>query len=383
MSSTTSAPNDRVTVPAAAAPRAEASAARDRSRLVDLFFDAESSMRWALWTLALIALGFTLYLAASLLLPIMVSGVLALLLSPAVNGLARLGLPQPLSAGIVVLLVLGALAVIALHVAGPVQEWIETAPQQLRRLEHRVEGLMRPVAAVREATETVSEITGENKARKPQVVVEHGGIGKLLNVTVDTLVTVLSTLMLVYFLLSCGDVLLRKLVIATPEREGKLRLLEILRTIQREVGRYFATITIVNMCLGVATGLAMWALDMPTPAVWGVAVALLNFLPYIGALTSVVMLAAVGMLTFDTPGAMLAPAATFIVLNFIEDNVVVPFVVGRSLSLNPVVIFTWVLIWAWLWGIGGLLLAVPLLVAVRICAERVPKLKPLAIVLSR
>jgi predicted PurR-regulated permease PerM len=381
MAATTSSDASAVTV--SAPPSAEPLPA-ERKRLLDLFFDAESSMRFALWTMALIALGFTLYLAASLLLPIMVAAMLALLLSPPVSALTRLGLPQALAAGIVVLLVLGALAGITLKIAGPVQDWIETAPQKLRRLEHRIDGLMRPVAAVREASETVSEITGDSEASKPRtVVVDRSGVSSLLDVTVNTLVTVLSTLMLIYFLLACGDGLLRKLVMATPEREDKLRLLEILRTIQREVGRYFATVTLVNMCLGIATGLAMWALGMPTPAVWGVAVALLNFLPYIGALTSVAMLCAVGMLTFDTVGAMLAPAITFMVLNFIEDNLIVPFVLGRSLALNPVVIFTWVLIWAWLWGIGGLLLAVPLLVAVRICAERVPKLKPLAIVLSR
>jgi len=95
------------------------------------------------------------------------------------------------------------------------------------------------------------------------------------------------------------------------------------------------------------------------------------------------MLTAVGLLTFDTPWAILAPPAAFLLLNFIEDQLILPFLLGRSLSLNPVVIFVWVLICAWMWGIGGLLLAVPLLVALRICAERIPRLKPLAIVLSR
>ena len=388
MDASSSASNNSVTAPIGQAADSGISPdtpATPRETLLDLFSSAESSIRYALWTLALIALGFTFYLAASLLLPIMVAGMLALLLTPPVNLLNRWGLPQPASAGIVLLAVLAALAALTMNLAGPVQQWIETAPEQLRRLETRAAAIMRPVEAVREATEKVSEMAGDkDPARKPQaVVVERSGPGSLLDVTVDTLVTVLSTIMLIYFLLACGEVLMRKLVMATPEREDKIRMIGILRTIQREVGRYFATITVVNICLGIATGLAMWALGMPTPAVWGLAVALLNFLPYLGALTSFVMLLAVGILTFDTPGAMVAPAAVFILLNFIEDQLILPFVLGRSLALNPVVIFLWVLICAWLWGIGGLLLAVPLLVAVRICAERVPKLKPLAIVLSR
>jgi predicted PurR-regulated permease PerM len=243
---------------------------------------------------------------------------------------------------------------------------------------------MGPVEAVREATERVSAIAADDSKPKPrEVVVERGGLSSALNVTVDTMIMVLSTVMLAYFLLACGDVLLRKIVAVTPDREDKVRVVGILRTIQREVGRYFATITLVNIGLGIATGLALWALDVPTPIVWGVAVALLNFLPYLGPLIATVVLTAVGLLTSDGLWGMLAPPAAFLLLNFIEDQLILPFLLGRSLRLNPVVIFLWVLVWAWMWGIGGLLLAVPLLVAVRICAERVPRFRPLAVVLSR
>src|SRR5690606_41668979 len=122
---------------------------------------------------------------------------------------------------------------------------------------------------------------------------------------------------------------------------------------------------------------------MAAPILWRVAVALLHFLHYLGATVATVMLAAVGLLTFDPPWGMLAPPAAFLALNFIKDQLIMPFLLGKSLRLNPVVIFLWVLICAWVWGIGGLLLAVPLLVAIRICAERLPKLRPLAVVLSR
>jgi predicted PurR-regulated permease PerM len=252
----------------------------------DSALQATSSMRYAVWALALIAIACILYLTASLLLPIMVAGTLALLLSPAVNALNRLRLPQPVSAGIVMLIVLIVLGGLAINVAGPVQRWIETAPNQLRKLENRVSALMGPLEAVREATEKVSAIAADDSKPKPrEVVVAPAGLSSALNFTVNTLIMVLSTVMLAYFLLACGDVLMRKLIIVTPDREGKLRMLGILRTIQLEIGRYFATITLVNAGLGIATGMAMWALGMPTPLVWGVAVALLNFLPYLGPLS--------------------------------------------------------------------------------------------------
>jgi predicted PurR-regulated permease PerM len=345
---------------------------------------AQGSIRRGVWALVLIAFGFTLYLMASLILPIMVAGMLALLLSPAVNALARLNLPPPVSAGIVLLLVLAGLGALAFNVAAPIQRWIDSAPNELRRLEQKLSVLMRPVEAVREATEKVSEIAKNDSKPKPrEVVVERRPAGGMLDMTMDTVVTVLSTVMLLYFLLASGDLLVRKLVQVTPDREGKIRMIGILRTIQREIGQYFATITLINIGLGVATGLAMWALGMPTPAVWGVAIALLNFLPYIGPLIFTVILSAVALLTFDAPLEILAPPAAFLVLNFIEDQLLLPFLLGRRLSINPVVIFLWVLFWSWMWGIGGLLLAVPLLVAVRICAERVPRLNPLAVILAR
>ncbi len=352
--------------------------------LVAYAFDATSSVRYALWALVLIALGFILYQTASLLLPILVAITLALLLSPAVTALCRLRLPQPAAAGVVMLAVLLLLAGLAVNIASPVQRWIETAPEQLLKLEDRIGALMRPVEAVREAKETMSEITAQESARKPrEVVLERGGLSSVLNVTVDSMIMVLSTIMLAYFLLACGDVLLRKLIAVTPEREDKIRMVEIVRTVRREIARYYATITLVNIGLGIATGMAMWALGMPTPVVWGVAISLLNFLPYLGPLVATVTLAAVGLITFDTPWGILAPPAAFLLLNFIEDQLILPFLLGRSLRLNPVVIFLWVLICAWMWGIGGLLLAVPLLVALRICAERLPKLEPLAVVLAR
>lgn len=345
----------------------------------------EQPLRSAVLALVVIACGFTLYLTASLILPIVVAAMMALLLAPAVNALARMHIPHPVGAGLILLGLLSLLVTLGVQVAAPVQRWIDTAPEQLRRLEHKIDGLMRPVAAMREATEKVGEIAQpDSSTGKPrEVVVAREAGTSAIDVTLDTMVTLLSAIMLMYFLLASGDLLLRKLIAVTPEREDKLRMVDIVRSIQREIGRYFATITLVNIALGTTTGLLLFALDMPTPLVWGVAVALLNFLPYIGPLIVTVLLSAVALLTFDTPLEILGPPAAFLLLNFVEDQLIMPFLFGRRFSINPVVIFVWVLFWAWMWGIGGLLLAVPMLVAVRICAERIPRMRPLAVILSR
>jgi predicted PurR-regulated permease PerM len=190
-------------------------------------------------------------------------------------------------------------------------------------------------------------------------------------------------ILLVYFLLASGDLFLRKMVRIIPRLPDKIRAAEIAREIQREVGRYFATVTLINIGLGIATAVLMWLLGMPTPLLWGVVVAALNFLPYLGALISTVTLGLVALLTFDSPLQALAPPAAFLVLNFVEDQLVLPYVLGRRFAVNPVLIFLWVLVCTWVWGVAGVLLAVPLLVAVRICAERVPAMAPVAAMIAR
>jgi predicted PurR-regulated permease PerM len=337
--------------------------------------------------LVFLAVAFTLHFAASLLLPILLAATLALLLTPLVEALTRLRIPQAVAAGVVVLLVLAALGALVAQLAGPAQRWIDSAPAELRKIESRLRAIKRPVEAVKEAADRVAEIAtvGEEKPKPAAVAVEGRGAGavQLLSVTQVTVVTTLTIVLLVFFLLAAGDLFLRKLVRILPRLRDKIRAVEIAREVQREIGRYFATVTLVNIGLGTATGIAMWLLGMPTPLLWGVAVAALNFLPYLGPLAAIVMLTAVALVTFDNVWQALAPPAAFLALNLIEDQLVLPFVLGRSLALNPVVIFLWVLVWTWMWGVAGILLAVPLLVAVRICTERVPALAPLGALLAR
>lgn len=176
------------------------------------------SMRRGVHALVLIACGCTLYLRSTFLLPVRVAGTMALLLSPAVTAPARLHTPQPLAAGVVMLLVLSSIGTLAVNIAAPVQRWIDTAPEHLRRLEAKLTVPMRPVTAVREATEKVSEIAqaDNDKIRSREVVVERRPAPARLNTAMATLVTALSTVMLLYFLLASGDLLLRKLSWATP-----------------------------------------------------------------------------------------------------------------------------------------------------------------------
>lgn len=345
-------------------------------------------MRRALWIVAGLATAAVLYVAASLVLPILIAALLALLLAPLVTRLTALRVPQHIGAAIVVVLAVAVVAGMAAALAAPVERWINAGPQELRRLENKVAVLLRPVLAVKQATERVTAITQNDGApgatQKPrEVTVERSNVGTYLNLTVTGLITVLATTVLVYFLLASGDLFLRKTVRILPRLRDKIRAIDIAREIQVEIGRYFGAVTLVAIGLGISTAIAMWLLDMPTPVLWGVIVGALNFVPYLGPLISTVLLAAVALVTFDTPLQIIAPPAVYLALNFVEDQLVMPVVLGRRLVMNPVMIFVWVLVCTWMWGMAGIVLAVPLLVAVRICTEHLPVLAPVAELLAR
>jgi predicted PurR-regulated permease PerM len=135
--------------------------------------------------------------------------------------------------------------------------------------------------------------------------------------------------------------------------------------------------------VGLATGLAVWALGLPNPVLWGVVSWLLNYIPYLGALVNIGLLAVAGLLTFDALPWALLPAAAFLVINLLESNVVTPFVLGRRLELNPVMVFLGLTFWWWIWGIPGSLLAVPLLGIAKLVCDRIPRLSAVAALLGR
>ena len=191
-----------------------------------------------------------------------------------------------------------------------------------------------------------------------------------------------ATVILLYFLLASEYRLLSRTVAALPNRRTRVVVLAGVRQAQREVGRYLATMSLINGALGLATGLVMMQIGLPNPMLWGSLVAVLNFVPYIGPLLMMCMLLLAGTLTFGVALQMLAPPAAFLALHALESNVVTPIVVGRRLQLSPMAVFLSVMAWGWLWGIAGAFIAVPMLLAIRAACRRVPRWRLLAAYLS-
>lgn len=339
----------------------------------------------ALVGLLLLGVFYTLYFASAVFIPIALAVLFSLLLAPVVRRLARIGVPEALGAAIVLALVIAGVLFGIFRLAEPATDWLGRAPQSFARLEDRVRDLRAPVEQVQEATRKVEELADmQADPRRPAVVVEGPGLVQSLAIgTYSVLAAAAITVVLLYFMLASGDLFLLKLVQVLPRLRDKKLAIEIARASEREISTYLLTITCVNATLGLVTGLAMYVLGMPNPLLWGVVAGMLNFIPYLGPTITIAILGFVALLSFDSWPEILLPPVVFLLLTAVEGQLVTPFVVGRRLMLNPVVIFISLLIWGWLWGIPGMLMAVPLLAAFKILCDHIEPMSPFGAFLGR
>lgn len=340
---------------------------------------------WALTGLFILAVFYTLHFARGLIMPIVLAIILSFVLRPTVRALGRVKIKEPLGAALVLILLLGALGAAIYNLAAPAREWIEKGPQSIAAIEAKLRPIRRPVEEVKKATEKVEEMTRGTDTRKTREVTVKGPTltGTLFVNTQRLVVSGAGMFILLYFLLAAGDLFLAKIVRVLPRLEDKKRAVEVARAMEQEVSIYLFTVTYINVGLGVATAIVLYFLGMPNPVLWGIMVTVLNFVPYLGAMTSLIILSIVALLTFDNLAHALMVPISFSALTTLEGQFLSPLIIGRSLTLNPVVIFLSLLLWGWLWGIGGALLAVPILVTFKILCEHVEPLAPVGEFLAR
>jgi predicted PurR-regulated permease PerM len=333
----------------------------------------------ALSGLFLLAVFGTLYVARSVFMPVVLALLLSFLLAPLVSGLARLHLPTPLGGAIVLLAILAVVGYGAYWLSGPAAGWMEQIPQSFERLKTKVQTMQESVAEISQATQQVETLAkGAPEQGTPVVEIKRPPlIGTILNQTLEAGAAIIVTIILLYFLLASGNLFLQKLVRVLPRFKDKRTAVTIVHQIEKDVSLYLLTVTMTNAGLGIAVGMAMYGLGMPNPVLWGVMVGCFNFIPYLGDIASTIVLTLVASLTFDHLGRILLVPAVFFALTSLEGMIVTPLVVGNRLSLNPVAIFIWLLLWGWLWGIPGTLLAVPLLAVIKIICDNIAPLTPI------
>lgn len=332
-------------------------------------------------TLAILAALAALYFARTLFIPITVACVLALVLAPIVRLLCRLGLPRSLAAAGVVLACAGLAAAVLIRLSTPAAEWFARLPEAMFRLRYAFREVVGAIQNVKEITEDMASLAPGKEAG--EVVVQGADLAQIFLTNTGQLLTiVVVTAILLFFLLANGYLFLQKTVHILPTLREKKRAVDIGRDLQREVSRYLLTITLINIGLGCATAATMAAFRMPDPLLWGVMAATLNFMPYVGAILTAAAILLAAVLTFASALEIFLPPLVFMMLTALEGNLVTPTLLGRRLTLNPVIVFTCLLFWGWLWGVAGLLIAVPLLVVFKILCDHIAPLQVIGAYLS-
>ena len=353
---------------------------KPRLRMQELLrrpFDVRSV---ALTGLFLLAIFYTMYFMRSLLLPIVLALLLSYLLRPVVRALAKIKIPPLIGSAIILVSLVVLVGYGVSLLAAPATGWLEKAPYSLQELQYKLIPLKRPMEKVAQASGAIEKLTATaDTGNKPAAVEVKKPLSERLMVqTPEFLASVVTTIILLYFLLAYDGVFLGKLIKLMPTLSDKKRAVSIAHQIEGQVSRYLFTVTVINCGLGLAVGTVVGLLGLPNPLMWGAMVAVLNFIPYFGALTGIICMTLGAILSFDSVGyALLFPAA-YLGLAILEGNFITPMVMGRSLTLNPVLVLLSLLFWGWMWGIVGIVLAVPILAAFKIFCGHIEQMEPLA-----
>ncbi|HLM53611.1 MAG TPA: AI-2E family transporter [Pseudoxanthomonas sp.] len=332
----------------------------------------------ALLVLTSLAVGYTLWAAQDLLLPILLGMFFALVGNPIIRALRRLRMPRFVAALFVLLGGMSAAAALGNQLVVPASDWFRDVPQQIVQLAPKLREMARPMQEANEVAENIARAAGGEDDRRVEIVrTQVDDPYKVLTRMPRLLASLLAVVLLTFFFMVYGESLQRHAIALLQRPRQKKFTMGLLHSIEREVSRYVLTISVINTVMGLLFAVLLYALDVPLPEalLWGTLVAVLNFAPYVGPLIGIVLMLLVGFVTYSDPWLSLLPSALYLVLHTVESQLVTPIVLGKRMSLSPLVLILALMVFGWLWGIIGLLLAVPLLVCVKLVLARVDGLE--------
>ncbi len=308
----------------------------------------------------------TLIIARPVLVPMTAAALLAMTLMPAVNRIRAWGVPHGAAVFFVALALVGTVALVAWLLIDPLGNALDTLPL-LERLGERIARVSQRVLGA-PYTGWVSDRLREAVPGVALGARLFGGIG-------ETLALVLTTFVLTIFLLLSGDLFLQKLIRVLPRIRDKLKALKVVNSVQEDVSRYFATVTLINVVMGAIAGtIATW-FELPAPMLLAVLVALINYVPYLGGIVNTLLLLLAAAAVYPSIGEVLLPPLAYAACALVEGHFLTPLIVGRRTQLNAVTVVFGVVFWAWAWGIPGMALAIPILLVIKGFAMHIERLE--------
>jgi predicted PurR-regulated permease PerM len=331
-------------------------------------------------------IGTVLYFAHEAFVPVALALLCSLVLSGPVEALHGWRVPRALSALVLLVSVMGALAALGNFLTEPAQEWFNSAPHTIRIIEKKIRPLAQVMArldAIRNSAGNIGSATKPGAtAPAPSAAPEESAPVLIFDATRGFVISCATVIILTLFLLAGGPPMLARMTSAFTSDVKRDHIIMVIEKVRGEVGRFYATSALINIGLGLATAFAMMALGMPSPFLWGTVAAVLNFIPYAGPTITLLILTLVAIVSFDGLGRVLAVAGSFLVLTTVEGQFVQPLLVGRRLQLNPMLVFLALWFGGLFWGIAGVILATPSLAALKVIAAHSRGGKPLLEFLS-
>jgi predicted PurR-regulated permease PerM len=331
--------------------------------------------------ISMVLIGFVLVLTALragqvILAPVTLAIVIGLMFGPVADRVEAWGIPPALSSAVVVLLLIAVIVAGISLFAVPLSDWVARGPLIWEKLRTELANFREPLDSIGAFQSQLSNVFGSDGAMA--VTVEDGGAVTSLAMLAPAIAAqILIFLASLYFFVATRDHIRISVLSLCVSRRMRWRAAHIFRDVEQKVSRFLISITFINMCVGIAVSLAMWAIGMPSPILWGAMAAVLNYIPYVGQGVMIVTLLAVGLGTQTGLENILLPVGCYVAINFVEGQIVTPHFIGRTMTLNPFIIFLSITFWLWAWGPVGGLVAVPtLLIAQSILAHALPA-KPL------
>lgn len=327
--------------------------------------------------MAMVVVGIVIALVAIqsaqfILAPLLLAVTIGLMFGPLADMLERRGVPEALSAGVVVLLLLGVIAGAAALFYGPLAEWSQRLPVIWQRLQNQLANLKEPMESLGALQEQLKGVLGADEAVQVRVE-DSSAVTGIALMAPAIFAQVLIFLASLYFFMATRDNIRIATLSLCVSRRMRWRTAHVFRDVEEKVSRYLLTITMVNVGVGVVVSLLMLAIGMPSPLLWGALAAVLNYIPFVGQGFMALVLFLVGMGSAGGLDGALLAVGLYWSVNFVEGNFVTPNLLGRTMTVNPFLIFLSLTFWLWVWGPVGGLIAVPsLLVLLSVITHILP-----------
>jgi predicted PurR-regulated permease PerM len=328
-----------------------------------------------------VASGVLLYVGHVAFIPLALALLFALVLSGPVEALHRIRVPRNLSAALILVIAFSILVGIGALAWTPAQEWFAKVPQTMALIKQKITPIAKVMNHVEDLRKDVNAIGAQGHAPTSPAAApaasRESAPALIVGAGAPAMVALLCFVIVTLFLLTGGPPMMARMTAAFVDNLNASHVLNVIEKVRVEVGHFYLTTTFINIGLGAATGVAMWAWGMPTSYLWGVMAAVLNYIPYAGPGTTLLVITVVAAASFSTLAQVLGIAGTYALIAIIEGQVAQPLLVGRRMKINPLLIFLALWFGGLFWGIAGIILATPTLVALKVIAENAKHGKPM------